>query len=129
MVWDGDRYGTPPPTHNYAEVPPTWFNVIDMRSGGCKSRFGKRDRDDRSHATMPSSLKDHWGVPLSNKSSSSRTKYRLSFKTQQGMVSFPEYTAGRESQVFKPSASDLEAVKAASVRGHDILTTQRKAHY
>ena len=128
MVWTGDRYGTPPPTHNYAEVPPTWFNVIDLRHGGCKSKFGRSDKDDRSAAAVPSPLTDHWGVPLSCKTNRSRTKYRLSFKTQQGMLSFPEYTDVSESQVFKPNSADLAAVQAASIGPHYILPTQRKAY-
>ena len=126
--WCSGRYGTPPPTHNYAEVAPTIFNVPDMRSGGCNSRFGKADarKGDSVAADLP--LKDHWDLPLSDQTKRYHTRYRVSFKTQQGTVSFPEYTEGRESKVFKPNSADLAAVQAASIGPHYILPTRRKAY-
>ena len=128
--WCSGRYSTPPPTHNYAEVPQTRFNVPDMSAGGCKSKFGKGDKrgSGGDSVAVDCPLKDSWGVPLSKKTASSRTKYRVKFQTQQGTVSFPEYSGGRESQVFNPTTSDLQAVQAASIGPHHILPTQRKAY-
>ena len=128
--WCQGRYATPlPPTHNYAEVAPTWFKVPDMRAGGCSSRFGRKDTRKGTGATVDSPLTDGWKVPLSAKTNSSRTKYRTKYNTQQGPVFIPEYTADSEvNRVFKPNSADLAAVQAASIGPHHILPTRRRAY-
>ena len=121
-----DRYtSTPPPTHNYAEVPRNNFNLMDMQTGGCiDDKRGKT-----KVATIDSPLTDHWNVPESLCTVKSRTKYRVSRKTPQGLVSFPEYSSSKEDHhLFKPNTADMQAVHAALVRQHSILPTSRKFH-
>ena len=120
-----DRYtSTPPPTHNYAELPRHNFNLMDMRTGGCID--GKRGKTNGVRIDSP--LKDHWNIPESQVTVKSRTKYQAYRKTQQGVVSFAEYTDGKEKQLFKPNTADLQAVHAALVGPHTILPITRKFH-
>jgi hypothetical protein len=79
-------------------------------------------------ARIDAPLKDHWEIPESHATVKSRTRYQVYRKTQQGVVSFAEYTDGKEKQLFKPNTADLQAVHAALVGPHTILPTARKYH-